>query len=292
MSRDAESWLETHAFLRPLAQVCARVDRAALRIAAGAPRPEPPAFEDYRSDFLAGVPLLRSGSAAVDLAPAGAAAAALVREIASDPEGEAGRVADEARALDAELRGEPDPAGRIAAWLAGEEDALAVSASRRGLLRYLGWTAASCCLAPLVAAFERWRFGTEGENDERWLRRYCPLCGSLPAMAQLIGSDPGRKRLLACGCCGTRWQFKRMGCPFCEADAQKIAVVTVAGEGGLRIDSCESCRGYVKTYDGQGREELLLSDWTSLHLDLIAQDRGLRRMAASLYDLDAAASPA
>ena len=32
---------------------------------------------------------------------------------------------------------------------------------------------------------------------------------------------------------------------------------------------------------------MLLADWTSLHLDVIAQDRGLKRLAASLYDFDA-----
>jgi FdhE protein len=59
--------------------------------------------------------------------------------------------------------------------------------------------------------------------------------------------------------------------------------VAVEGEGGLRIDFCESCRAYLKTYDGQGNEALLLADWTSLHLDLVAADRGLERRAASLY---------
>ena len=103
-------------------------------------------------------------------------------------------------------------------------------------------------------------------------------------MAQLVGADSGRKRLLSCGCCGTRWQFKRTGCPFCEIDSARLASVTIAGQAGLRIDHCESCGGYLKTYDGQGQEALLLSDWSSLHLDLIAHDRGLKRLAASLYE--------
>ena len=60
----------------------------------------------------------------------------------------------------------------------------------------------------------------------------------------------------------------------------------VEGEGGLRIDYCDSCRGYLKTYDGQGAEDVMLADWTSLHLDALAQDRGLRRVAASLFDLE------
>jgi len=35
-----------------------------------------------------------------------------------------------------------------------------------------------------------------------------------------------------------------------------------------------------------GDETLLLSDWSSVHLDLIAHDRGLKRLAASLYEFD------
>jgi FdhE protein len=64
-------------------------------------------------------------------------------------------------------------------------------------------------------------------------------------------------------------------------------VVSVEGEAGLRIDYCDVCSGYLKTYDGEGSESVLLADWTSLHLDMIARDRGLKRLAASLYDLDA-----
>jgi len=152
-------------------------------------------------------------------------------------------------------------------------------------LRYLAWTASARYLRPVVRAFEAWR------DEDRWLRRYCPTCGSLPAMAQLVGVDQGRKRLLSCGCCGTRWQFKRTGCPFCDADTQRLASVAIEGESGLRIDHCESCGGYLKTYDGEGNETLLLSDWSSLHLDLIAHDRGLKRLAASLYDFEYARNP-
>ena len=56
----------------------------------------------------------------------------------------------------------------------------------------------------------------------------------------------------------------------------------------MRIDHCASCGGYIKTYDGLGNESLFLSDWSSLHLDLLAADRGLKRLAASLYEFEAA----
>jgi FdhE protein len=68
----------------------------------------------------------------------------------------------------------------------------------------------------------------------------------------------------------------------------RLAVLAVEGEGGLRIDYCKSCEGYLKTYAGEGNEAVLLADWTSIHLDIIACDRGLKRVAASLYDLNLA----
>jgi FdhE protein len=105
-------------------------------------------------------------------------------------------------------------------------------------------------------------------------------------MAQLVGTDPGRQRFLVCGCCNTLWQFRRTRCPFCEdSDDHRISVLAVEGEGGLRIDYCESCGGYLKTYEGEGSESVLLADWTSIHLDIVATDRGLKRLAGSIYRL-------
>ena len=256
MNRDL--WLEAHSYLRPLADLAAQVDGAAARIEVLDARI--PDWEDYRADFLAGVPLLES-TAAVDLEPGGRMAGALVGRLASES---SGKLAAETRALDTALRRELQASRRIADFLLGDET---LTPAFPGLLRYLAWTAMAQFLRPVVKAFDGWR------DDERWLRRYCPTCGSLPAMAQLVGVESGRRRLLACGCCGTRWQFKRTGCPFCETDSQRLASVTIEGEPGLRIDHCESCGGYLKTYDGQGNETLLLADWSSLHLDLIAHDR-------------------
>lgn len=266
-------WLEAHAYLRPLADLTAQVERAATAIEVLAP--SIPDWDDYRLDFLAGVPLLSSVDAAVDLEPGGRMAAALLERLASGTA--AAWLVTEARTLDAALRCEPEPSRRIADFVLGDE---AGTLPSHGLLRFVAWTALARFLRPLVTAFDGWR------DEDRWLRRYCPTCGSLPAMAQMAGADSGRKRLLSCGCCRTRWRFRRTGCPFCETDTQRLASLTIDGEAGLRIDHCESCGGYLKTYDGQDDETLLLSDWTSLHLDLIAHDRGLKKMATSLYDFE------
>ena len=273
-----ENWLEAHTYLQPVAKLCAEVERKAADIQIGSP--EIPSWEDYSGDFQEGIPLLQSSCARIDLEAIGRAAVSLVHKLASESSSK--RIAAEASALDAGLRREPDAPRRIVAWLLGDDSFHTPSP---GLLRYLGWTVAARYLLPVRTAFDRWR------DEDRWMRNYCPTCGSAPAMAQLVGMDQGRKRLLACGRCGTRWLFKRTECPFCANDPQRLAVLSVEGEAGLRIDYCESCKGYLKTYAGEGNESLLLSDWSSLHLDLLAHDRGLKRVAASLYELEPLLAP-
>jgi FdhE protein len=273
-----DAWLAGHSYLQPLAQFAARIDDALARVET--PRAAIPDWNGYAEDFRTGVPLLSSTEAGVDLEPAGGMTVALVERLSADAP--AGALMADIRPLAAQLRRLDEAPRRVAAWLLGDE-APALPAS--GLLRYVAWRAAARYLAPVVEAYGRWR------DEERWLRRYCPTCGSAPAMAQLVGAESGRVRLLCCGACGTRWRYVRTACPFCENDAQRLAVVTVEGQAGLRLDYCESCRGYLKTYDGQGQEAVLLSDWTSLHLDLVARDRGLQRLAGSLYDLGSAVAP-
>jgi FdhE protein len=266
-------WLEERSYIRPLADLFAQVDRAAAGIDVLDARI--PDWEDYRADFLAGVPLLPSTAAAVDLEPGGRMTRALLERLASGTS--SARFDEETRTLDAELQSEPQVSRRIADFLLADET---VTLPFPGLLRYLAWTATARFLRPVVNAFDGWR------DEERWLRSYCPTCRSLPAMAQLVGVDPGRRRLLYCGCCGTRWRYRRIGCPFCESgNDQRLSALAIEGEKYLRIDYCQSCRAYLKTYDGEGNETFFLADWTSLHLDVIARDRGLKRMANSLYEL-------
>jgi len=259
MTRDV--WLARHPYLQPVADVHALVEAMAAGVAV--PTAPIPDWDHYASDFHAGVPLLQSSKVAFDFAAVETAVYSLIREVAS-----------------ASL---PEPLATSCRDLVAELETTDLRAPvHPGLLCYLGWAVLARYLAPVVGAFDAWR------NEERWLRNYCPTCGELPAMAQLVGKDPGRLRKLSCGRCRTRWRYRRTGCPFCDSqDEHRLAVVSVEHEAGLRIDYCDVCSGYLKTYDGEGSESVLLADWTSLHLDMIARDRGLKRLAVSLYDLDA-----
>jgi FdhE protein len=269
-----ESWLETHPYLQRLADLSAAVDEAAAAIEIlEAPVPD---WNDYRAEFVAGLPLLSSADVSVDLDPGGRMVAGLLDRLAESP---TGPLSEESRALVAELRRIPGASRHVVDFLQGED---AAAWPFPAVLRYVGWTAMTRFLRPVVEGFKQWR------DEDRWLRRYCPTCGSPPAMAQLVGVDPGRKRLLTCGRCATQWRYLRTMCPYCEADAQKLMCIAIEGEGGLRVDYCETCKGYLKTYNGDGDEHVLLADWTSLHLDQLALDRGLQRKAVSLYDIEPA----
>lgn len=268
-----EDWLARHPYLQSVADFQIQVETAVSVV------PIPDAairhWDEYLCEFLSGVPLLHSPGAVIDLQPAEEIIARVIHKLASGalqyPHDK--RIA----ALAAELRDEHNGPNRVLGWLIHQNE---LPSRHSGLLRYLGWTALRHFLRPIVEVF------AESRDEERWLRRYCPTCGSLPAMAQLVGMDCGRIRLFSCGCCGTRWRYRRTGCPFCgNENDRRLPVLTIKGENGLRIDWCESCGGYLKTYEGRGHESFLLEDWASLHLDIIAHDRGLKRLASSLYEL-------
>lgn len=268
-----DGWLAEHPYLQPLASLHTIVNIAMAEVPVVSPLV--PEWDCYAGDFHAGLPLLQSSRAAIDLKPAARTIVLLVEKLASSSS--PGTLAEDSRTLHAELCLNCDAPRLAVDWLLYDQT---FACSDPGLLRYCGWTALETFLRPLREAFDKWR------EEEQWLRCYCPMCGSLPAMAHLVGRDSARQRFLLCGRCGTRWRYQRTDCPFCESrNHHRLAVLAIEGEGGLRIDHCEFCGGYLKTYDGEGDEEVLLADWTSIHLDILAQDRGLKRLATSLYEL-------
>jgi len=270
-----DEWVRAHPYLRPIADLHDRLEAA---IRGASPSSADARWDEYAAEFGMGVPLLLSVEARVDLGAASRRVRLAVEDLAEGALDD--ELAAEAHALALEIRERGDRP--VMDWLLGADDGW--NPSRPGLLRCVGWMAAESTLRPLLIAFDRWR------DDDRWLQRYCPSCGSLPAMAQLAGKDPGRRRLLSCGCCRTRWRYARTGCPFCETESHKLAAVGFQDAHGLRIDYCETCHGYLKTYDGEGDEAVMLADWTSLHVDVLAIDRGLKRFAPSLYDLGLSSS--
>jgi FdhE protein len=268
-----ERWIDAHRWLEPIARFERLVEDAAGAIAV--PAAPAPGWDLVEGELRRGTPLLggRVGEAAV--APAAAALAELCLRLEEAPV--SARMAARLREAAGVLGRSPERCERAVRW-ALEGGRPEGAPDQAGLVSILAWTALRRVLAPTLAAFSGWL-------GDRWTRGACPGCGAQPAMAQLTGDGELRHRLLACGCCGTRWSWRRVGCPHCANDeAGRLGILDVDGEGApLRIDFCESCQGYVKTYAGAGDEAVLLADWTTLHLDAAAQARGLRRASAARY---------
>jgi len=285
MDATRQRWLAAYPFLSPLARFQELVAGAAADVPAPALDLAP--FDAHAEAYASGLPLLRGPSHGPVLCAAGAGLLGelLTRVGALElPPAIAGGVAEVRGALAA-----PETRAAAVAWLVAAEPPAAVSPVagppapepvQAGLLRYLGWTAFGRVLDPLSGPFATWR------DEARWRRPCCPTCGALPVMAQLAGQGAARERRLVCGCCQTRWSWRRLGCPYCGNEAaDRLALLELEGPSPLRLDVCEACKGYLKTYTGQGDEALFLADWPTLVLDAMASERGYQRRGASLFEL-------
>ena len=118
-----------------------------------------------------------------------------------------------------------------------------------------------------------------GELDpETWRKGHCPICGSLPSLSLLKGEE-GRRYLL-CSFCGYQWRTDRLSCPVCNnKDQESLKYFCGEGEEAFRIDLCDACHHYIKTIDYRNLEESdpFLEDLATLHLDILAAQKGYRR---------------
>lgn len=125
---------------------------------------------------------------------------------------------------------------------------------------------------------------------EEWTGRACPGCGGLPQVSVIAPESgafmEGSPRALVCGRCAGWWAFPRATCAWCGEDDPRKLAPFVAGEGPARLDSCETCGAYVKTFDlrrpGGAPVVPLVDDVATVSLDLWAQEQGLHRPVVSL----------
>ena len=115
-------------------------------------------------------------------------------------------------------------------------------------------------------------------NTDTWVKNTCPICGSLPHLS-LLKEEVG-KRYLLCSYCGYSWRTDRLSCPFCDNKEQaSLHYFYGEGEENHRIDLCDICHQYIKTIDTRtmGEEDISLEDLATLHLDLLASEKGYKR---------------
>lgn len=111
-----------------------------------------------------------------------------------------------------------------------------------------------------------------------WKRNYCPVCGRQPVLAQLRKEQEGRARVLVCDGCHTVWPYARIGCVYCgNEDLKEMHILEPEGEEAMRLDVCDKCHAYLKTYNEEGEEEVYLRDWATIHLDFLGEEKSLQK---------------
>jgi FdhE protein len=114
-----------------------------------------------------------------------------------------------------------------------------------------------------------------------WRHGYCPTCGSWPLLAEQRGLD--QARYLRCGLCATAWPLDRMLCPVCATrDHNQLGALFVEGREQERAATCDACGCYLKvlaTLVPIPPLELAVRDVATIHLDIVARERGYTSLA-------------
>jgi FdhE protein len=116
----------------------------------------------------------------------------------------------------------------------------------------------------------------------------CPFCRRKPGLGVLRPLGDGGQRSLVCSFCLAEWEFRRIVCPGCgEEDHSKLPVYTAEELQHVRVESCDSCRTYIKTVDmtKSGRAEPIVDEMASIPLDLWAQRQGYTKLQCNLLQL-------
>lgn len=117
-----------------------------------------------------------------------------------------------------------------------------------------------------------------------------PHAACVPAVAVLREDVEAMalRRSLLCAVCAEERAHARLACPGCgEEDPAKLPRFTAAEIPWMRIDACESCKGYLKAVDlaKAPDAEPATDELASTPLDLIARERGYAKLLPNLAGL-------
>jgi formate dehydrogenase maturation protein FdhE len=113
----------------------------------------------------------------------------------------------------------------------------------------------------------------------------CPLCGSSPMLGVLRIEGDGGKRFLVCYLCLHEWEFRRILCPTCGEETETKLPVYVAEQfHHIRVETCETCRHYIRTIDltKDGHAVPVVDDLAALPLTLWADEHNYSRLRPNL----------
>ncbi len=187
-----------------------------------------------------------------------------------------------------ELEGQPMPEqaraglGRAARLGPEEREALAARLLSGGL-QGLDLAAAPFAAAALQVPYAALAAQIPPEAVARAEEPGCPLCGSPPVAALVLGDD--KLRYLACSLCGSQWYLTRIKCSHCQTTAGISYLEREGPPDGVKAETCEACKAYLKLFYLEQRPaaEPLADDAATLALDLAMAERGFARIGVNLF---------
>jgi FdhE protein len=267
LAKDRPAFLEPISILRHVISACTPAEGVSL----------PKLDAEYAHDKLAsGVPLLRGEGWLPDERELRRRWREIcdVVEAASVRAGEPS--APRGRALSAAMRsGKLDPSEMVREVLAGRIQEMHDQVERLNLDPGLAATVLRFTLFPVLVSVSAELAPLREGVD--WQHGYCPVCGSWPLLGEFRGLE--QTRYLRCGLCAAEWEVPRLLCAFCgNRDHTLLGFLHVEGEEtSYRVATCDGCHGYVKmlaTLSALPPLQLLVADVATLHLDLVAAQRG------------------
>ena len=93
---------------------------------------------------------------------------------------------------------------------------------------------------------------------------------------------------MVCSFCLAEWEFRRIVCPGCGEENDKMLPVFTANEFDfIRVECCDTCKIYIKGMDltKNGRAEPLIDELATTPLDLWAQEHGYAKLQSNLLGM-------
>ncbi|WP_287126416.1 formate dehydrogenase accessory protein FdhE [Desulfobacter sp.] len=128
-------------------------------------------------------------------------------------------------------------------------------------------------------------------EEHEWPHGHCPMCGSFPAVAGLIG-EGGERRWLQCSVCAHEWRFRRHTCPRCENNDQNLFEYFSDQDSPAKdaqgVSVCKLCNTYLLTIDLGHAIDPVNMDVAAMGmigLEIQAREKGYSPQAEMLWNL-------
>ncbi|WP_321418494.1 formate dehydrogenase accessory protein FdhE [uncultured Desulfobacter sp.] len=127
-------------------------------------------------------------------------------------------------------------------------------------------------------------------DDHPWPHGHCPMCGSFPTVAGLIGKQGDC--WLQCAVCAHEWRFRSRTCPRCENNNQSLFEDVFdpdsPAKDAERVTICKLCNTYILTIDLREQSDPVNMDVAALgmtELDIQAREKGYSPQSELIWNL-------